>query len=247
MVAGVAALVFSVNPNLTGSQVQDILKQSADDLGTAGWDPNFGWGRVNAARAVSLATGGGATTDTTPPTVSFSSPSLGAAVSGTVTVSVSSADNVGVSSVSLKVDGASLGSDTVAPYGFSWNTSSLSNGQHTLMATASDAVGNTSSASISVTVSNFSDTTPPTVTLTSPVMGGTLTGSVSILVNTADAVGVTRVDLYVDGRVTSTSTSSPFTNKWNTRKVTAGAHIIQCKAYDAAGNVGLSNSVTVYR
>src|ERR1044071_3972067 len=58
IVAGIAALVMSVNPNLSAAQVQDILKQSADDLGPAGWDTHYGWGRVNAARAVCAATGG---------------------------------------------------------------------------------------------------------------------------------------------------------------------------------------------
>src|SRR5439155_16086206 len=103
IVAGVAALVISANPGLTGDQVQGILKQSADDLGPAGWDPGYGWGRVNAARAVSMALGGAPppapATDTTPPTASFTSPAAGATVSGTVSVQVSASDNVGVTSV----------------------------------------------------------------------------------------------------------------------------------------------------
>jgi subtilisin family serine protease len=53
--AGVAALVVSVNPALTAPQVVDILKQSADDLGARGYDIFYGWGRVNAARAVEAA------------------------------------------------------------------------------------------------------------------------------------------------------------------------------------------------
>jgi subtilisin family serine protease len=54
-VAGVAALVISANPSLSSSQVQQVLKQSADDLGAPGWDPVYGWGRVNAQKAVCLA------------------------------------------------------------------------------------------------------------------------------------------------------------------------------------------------
>ena len=53
--AGVAGLVLSVNPSLTPDQVRTILIQSADDLGAAGWDPIFGYGRVNASRAVAMA------------------------------------------------------------------------------------------------------------------------------------------------------------------------------------------------
>lgn len=50
--AGVAALVLSKNPNLTPAQVRAVLQSSAEDLGTPGWDPLFGYGRVNAKRAV---------------------------------------------------------------------------------------------------------------------------------------------------------------------------------------------------
>jgi thermitase len=52
--AGVAALILSVNPALTNQQVLDILKQTADRPSGAGTAPDtyFGWGRVNAYRAV---------------------------------------------------------------------------------------------------------------------------------------------------------------------------------------------------
>ena len=60
--AGVAALVFGANPGLSPSQVEAILRQSADDLGSAGEDNEYGAGRVNARRAVQLAGGGPAPT-----------------------------------------------------------------------------------------------------------------------------------------------------------------------------------------
>ena len=246
IVAGVAALVLSSNSDLTGAQVQDILKQNADDLGTSGWDPSYGWGRVNAARAVSVASGGG-TVDTTPPTIGFSSPTDGSTVSGTASLQVTANDNVGVSSVRVSVDGTLLGTDNVSPYMFSWNTTFVNNGPHTLTATASDAAGNASSASITVTVSNAGDTTPPAITITSPLDGATASGNVSVLVNATDNMGVVKVELYVDGGLTSTSTSSPFTTKWNTKRAARGVHTIQTKAYDAAGNLGVSQTVTVYR
>ena len=50
--AGVAALVLSKNPGLSPTQVRGILHGSSVDLGTPGWDPVFGHGRVNARRAV---------------------------------------------------------------------------------------------------------------------------------------------------------------------------------------------------
>jgi subtilisin family serine protease len=51
-VAGVAALILSRNPGWTPAQVREKLRSSSDDLGTPGWDPVFGHGRVNARKAV---------------------------------------------------------------------------------------------------------------------------------------------------------------------------------------------------
>ena len=50
--AGVAALVLSKNPTLTPDQVRAVLRASGVDLGAPGWDPVFGYGRVNARNAV---------------------------------------------------------------------------------------------------------------------------------------------------------------------------------------------------
>lgn len=252
IVAGVAALVISANPNLTASQVEDILKQSADDLGATGWDSTYGWGRVNAARAVSLASGGSSSggtssADTSPPTVGFTNPTHGATVSGTISVQVSASDNVGVASVTLYLDGKAVASTSTTPYAFSWNTTAVADGAHTLKAVAVDAATNTSSAQISVTVSNTVDSTPPVVSIISPGDGASIGGMVTVSVNATDAGGVVKVELYVDGALTATSTSAPFTLKWNARKAAKGPHTLQCRAYDAAGNVGVSQSVTVYK
>lgn len=50
--AGVAALVLAVNPGLTGAQVKSILETTATDMGPAGWDSEYGNGRVSAYDAV---------------------------------------------------------------------------------------------------------------------------------------------------------------------------------------------------
>jgi len=54
-VAGVAALVLSVNPDLTPAQVKQLLEATALDLGPPDFDIEFGWGMVNAERAVRAA------------------------------------------------------------------------------------------------------------------------------------------------------------------------------------------------
>ncbi|MGH9879721.1 MAG: Ig-like domain-containing protein, partial [Nitrososphaerales archaeon] len=88
------------------------------------------------------------TIDTTPPKVSIISPSIGAMVKGTITVSVSATDNVGVSKVELYLGGSLKGTDTTSPYSFSLDTSTVKNGYQTLMAKAFDKAGNTSTQSI---------------------------------------------------------------------------------------------------
>ncbi|MBI3547520.1 MAG: fibronectin type III domain-containing protein [Elusimicrobia bacterium] len=94
--------------------------------------------------------------DSTPPTVAIGSPASASTVGGSLSVSASAADNIGVVGVQFKLDGANLGSeDSVAPYAVSWNTTSSADGPHTLTAIARDAAGNTrTSAAVSVTVSN---------------------------------------------------------------------------------------------
>jgi subtilisin family serine protease len=51
-VAGVASLVWSVNPNLTAAQVRAILQETAYDLGSPGYDLEYGSGMVNADAAI---------------------------------------------------------------------------------------------------------------------------------------------------------------------------------------------------
>ena len=103
------------------------------------------------------------TTDTTAPTVSITAPAAGATVSASVNVAANAVDDVGVVGVQFKLDGANLGvEDTSAPYSVSWDTSTASNGSHTLSAVARDAAGNSSSATgVGVTVSNNAPP-PPT-------------------------------------------------------------------------------------
>ena len=94
--------------------------------------------------------------DTTAPTVQVTAPGAGAAVSGTISVTATAADNVGVVGVQFLLDGAALGAEqATAPYGVAWATGSVANGTHTLSARARDAAGNTTlAAGVAVTVAN---------------------------------------------------------------------------------------------
>ncbi|HZG55878.1 S8 family peptidase [Paenibacillus sp.] len=56
-VAALAALIRSVNPELKNTEVYDVMRRSAVDLGPAGRDPYFGYGQIDVARALQLASG----------------------------------------------------------------------------------------------------------------------------------------------------------------------------------------------
>jgi hypothetical protein len=94
--------------------------------------------------------------DTTPPTVNLTNPTAGQTVSGTASVAANAADNVAVAKVQFLLDGNPLGAPvTSSPYAISWDTTSVSNGTHTLSAVATDTSGNTATAAnVPVTVSN---------------------------------------------------------------------------------------------
>ncbi len=182
---------------------------------------------------------GGQTPDTTPPTITLSSPSNGSTVSGTISLSANASDNVGVKNVIFKVDGSQTGSAlTASPYSVSFNTTSIANGSHTITATASDAAGNTASATATVTVSNtVSDNIPPVVSITSPVNGSTVSGNITLSANATDNVGVKNVTFKIDGsQLGNVLTASPYNVAFNTSTVTNGSHTFTATASDAAGN-----------
>ncbi len=97
--------------------------------------------------------------DATPPVTALTAPASGATVSGSVALSASATDNVGVVGVQFKLDGANLGAEVLSPpYALAWNTTAAPNGAHTLTATARDAAGNRASATNPVAVANAAQT-----------------------------------------------------------------------------------------
>ncbi len=72
-----------------------------------------------------------------------------------------------------------------------------------------------------------------------------MSGTVAVLVEARDNYRVARVELYVNGQRVTLTTIPPFTLYWNTRDLAPGTYTLQCKAYDSAGNMGISTPVTV--
>ena len=90
-----------------------------------------------------------------------------------------------------------------------------------------------------------SDRDAPAVSITAPASGATVSGTVTVGATATDAVGVTKVELLVDGRLLDTDTTAPYTATWDTAAAANGTHTLLARAYDAAGNIGRSAEVTV--
>lgn len=259
LVAGVAALIFSANPAFTVAQVEAFLKVAADDRGAAGYDPGYGFGRVNAGRALDLAAMKlvGAR-DVTAPALRFLAPLPEGFVGQTrgELVQIDAVDDRQVRRVALYADDVLIGQSMAAPYLFTWDTSALADGSsHTLRAVARDAAGNTASLEFPVTVQAGYDITPPQIRITSPADGAQIgpphsdrIKSVRVTVNASDNSGsLFRVELYVDGVLVTDSTAAPFTMLWPADQITRGRHTLVCLAYDSSFNIGRSSTITVTR
>lgn len=165
LTAGVAALMMSVSPSTDNLAIESLLYSTSTDLGVAGRDAYFGYGRVNAAAAVQAAAARVVKADTQAPAVAITSPGAGATVSGLVAVNLSATDNVGVVRADLKVNGTVVATDTSGPFGFSWDSAGVANGMATVSVVAYDAAGNAGvSPSVTVNVANAVKTVTQTWT-----------------------------------------------------------------------------------
>jgi len=185
MVTGTDPFTFTVAPGFQGADV--FPYEIRDGSGQM----SVGLVRVNAAG------------DSVAPTVGITAPAAGATLSGTVTVSASAADNIGIASVRFFDGTTAIGAAvTAAPFQVSWNTTASANGVHNLTAVARDPAGNSSTSGVvAVTVSNTPPVDPtgpgPVLSLSfDSIAGGTVADSSGF-----DNHGVVRGALSAAGKV----------------------------------------------
>ncbi len=202
------------------------------------------------------------TRDTAAPTVSWKAPTAGATVSGRLQGSACEAlagDNRGVARVVMKVDGTTLNTESDAPWNCGFDSTKVSNGSHTLSATAYDAAGNSRTASVAIAVANrvatpqapapapepapapapSGDVTPPSVSWKVPTAGATVEGKIQGSACEAlvtDASAIEKVVMKVDGTTLNTESDAPWNCSFDSTKVSNGSHTLSATAYDAAGN-----------
>jgi hypothetical protein len=109
-----------------------------------------------------------------------------------------------------------------------------------------DASGNLATSGDFTFTTAAADAQPPTISLTAPATGATVSGLVTVSASAADNVGVAGVQFKLDGaNLSSEDTSSPFSLSWNTSGAANGSHTITAVARDAAGNQTSSAAVSV--
>ena len=129
-------------------------------------------------------------------------------------------------------------------YSASWNTAGLAGGPHTLSAVATDTAKNSATSSVSVIM----DTTPPTVSLATPVTGTSVNGTVTITANASDNTGISGVQFALDGaNIGSMVTGSgpSYSYSWNSLGSANGSHTLSAVAIDLAGNATTSSNTSV--
>ena len=173
--------------------------------------------------------------DHIPPLVTISTPSEDEHLSGIITISFTASDQQGViQERQIWIDDVLV---QTSAYNYNWNTTQEENGAHTISCRAKDrTVWGT--ADVSVIVDNIEepepDDIPPNVIISSPIEGATVSGIVSITMDTSDASGVSSYAIYIDD-IQRSSTNS---YSWNTTQDLDGNHTILCEATDPYNNTG---------
>ncbi len=155
------------------------------------------------------------------PYVTITNPSDAQTVSGTVLVTT---ETSGVDTVEFYIDSVLKYTDNTAPYEYSWDTTQYADGSHTITAKGYASGTFKAQDEVTCTVSNVS----AYVTITNPLNGQTVSGTVLITTNTA---GVDTVKFYIDGKLKYTDTTAPYEYSWNTKRNKNGNHTILVKGY----------------
>ena len=196
------------------------------------------------SKASTLTTSTAPCSDATPPSPPAGLTETSATQTSATVAWASSTDNVAVAGYGVFVDGASVGTTAATTYSVSGLTCGST---HTVAVDAFDSAGNHSTrASMSASTSVCSDTTPPTVSVTAPAGGATVSGTVPVTASASDNVAVASVEFWVDGAKKATDTSAPYSYSWDTTQVLGGPHTILVKALDPSNNSASTNAgVTV--
>jgi hypothetical protein len=169
-----------------------------------------------------------------PDTVTITSPSNGATVSGTVPITTSTTG--AIDEVRFYIDGSHKYTDTSSPFSWNWDTTTYSEGSHTIRVDGYASGVFADDDTVTVTVDNIVE---PYVTITNPSQGQTVSGTVTCAANS----NCDSVKWYIDGSFKAEDTSAPFQYVWDTTAESNGNHTVKAEGYNG-GVYQTEDSVT---
>ena len=178
-------------------------------------------------------------------------PYAGQIISDQQTISILAEDNVGIDSVDFFINNVLVFSDFVEPYEYDWNTEfEFEDANHIIGSIITDMAGNQFEIpSISVFVNNIpNDDVPPTISISNPVSGQTVSGTINFAVNVDDNVGIAQVEFFIDGYPLGVVTEEPFSYLWDTTSnigAHGNEHALSAIVIDTAGNTSFSQPILV--
>ncbi len=184
--------------------------------------------------------------DTTPPTAPTNLKVTNPTSSSLPLSWTAATDNIGVTGYDVYLNGTKLTTTTGGTTTYTF-TNLTCGTTYTLALDAYDAAGNTSPAStVQASTGACPDTTPPAVSITSPLGGAIVSGIVSVQASATDDNAVARVQFELDGtNLGAEVVSPPYAVSWNTAAVANGTHTLSAVARDAAGNSTTASNVVV--
>jgi uncharacterized delta-60 repeat protein len=186
------------------------------------------------------------TADITAPNISLSSSSSNVITAGSIKLTATASDEVGVTKVEFYEGTTKLGEDNTAPYEQSIDFTLVNNGTKTYTAKAFDAANNSASSDPATTITvNIPDTTPPTISLSSDVNSVVTASTVKLTAVATDNVGVTKVVFFEGTTKIGEDLSAPFEQNIDFLIANNGSKTYSAKAYDAANNATSSDPVGV--
>ncbi len=96
-----------------------------------------------------------------------------------------------------------------------------------------------------VNINVVNDASPPTVNLTAPLNGSTVSGSATAMATATDNLSINRVEFYLDNTLLGSDSTSPYSWAWNTILYPNRSYTLYARAYDGAGNQRNSSQITV--
>lgn len=169
------------------------------------------------------------------PSVTITEPDEAELVAGTITITAAVTAPPGrtITQVKFIVAGITIQTDTVAPWGYSWDTTAFIDGDYGMEVRATDSAGNIGSGFRNFILRNGNFN--PYVEILEPEADTGVTGIVNISAYATGFSAITQVEILVDGGSKKVDMSSPYTYSWDSSTVLPGLHTISAKATDADG------------